>query len=297
MAIPIAATPRPTALPAGYEWDPATGTWFDPRTQQSGLWTPDEAARIVGETAPGMTAGAWKDAKGRMSKEVGANLAIAGGIGTAQTLASFIPTAQDVRNRKELGRLTDLESRGKLGLSGKERGQLEREMLTPVRALAHESRVRQEELASAAGGQSVGALVRARREENRGVAEQARAAGTAISRANLEKAEQQLQEIENRTEYKAGRQKQRIGAATNALVQTGAIAGRIAAGQALPEDITPDGLRKMFPELTTGPNPPDDETLTLWIQANKLDGSYIGGRLREKRAALGNVMGSTVAPA
>lgn len=295
MAQAIAATPRPSALPAIYEWKADTGEWFDPRTQTQGFWTPDEAARIASENAKAMSAVDWKGANQRMTKEVGTNLGIAAGLGTAQALASFIPTAQDVRNRKELGRLTALEEKGKLGLSGKERGQLEREMLTPVRALAHESRVREEELAAASGGQSVGALVRARREENRGVAEQARAAGTAISRANLQRAQEQMDEIDRRTSYKDQRQQERIGSVKTAIGQVGAIAGKVAAGQAIPEGITPDGLRKMFPgEL----DDLDDETLTLWLQANKIDGSYIAGRRRERLGGSGldQMMNSSVAP-
>jgi hypothetical protein len=269
MAAPIAATPRPPGLPPEYVWDGVTGMYVDPKTGTKAAWTGAAPTAITGE--------AYDAATKRMMKEVGGNLALSGGLQVAQSLLDFVPTAQDRRNKQEIAKLEQMEERGTLGLSGQERSQLERDLLNPTRALAHESRQREEELAAASGGRDVGSLVRANREERRRVDAATQQAGSAISRANLEKADAQLRELEQRYAYKSERAGQRLDSAQRGIAEVGKLVGKTAAAQAQEVPLTVADLKTAYPALVDL----DDATLALWLKVDARTPGYLNSKVRE----------------
>jgi hypothetical protein len=174
-----------------------------------------------------------KELQARTAKDIGTSAAISGGLQALQLGLQAVPTAQDVRNRQKLADLKRLEEQGKMGLTGKERTQLEQELLAPVAAQARETRMRQEAIQASAGGTSAADVVRAQREATRTTAAAAQQAGMAISRMNLDRAAQQLRELEERTAYKAERQKGLLQAGAQAVGGMGAVAGQVRAAQAV----------------------------------------------------------------
>lgn len=248
MADPVSTSLTTTAdpsVPEGFRRDPKTG-------------------QLVPLAAP-MSDTDRKLASQMMTKELAANAGIAAGLQALQFGASFIDTPQDKRNEEQLAKLERLEEEGRLGLSGSERDQLNRELMDPVRALAGESRQRSEALQAASGNsQSAGALVRAGREERRDVQEAAQKAGVAIGRANLEKAAAQLDELESRVAYESNREAQRIQQGTAIIEGMAPLVGKAAAGQAQVRKATPDEIRAAHPELA---NVPDDELLRYYEAA------------------------------
>ena len=229
------------------------------------------------------TAAGLQMANATLAKELAVNAGIAGALGAAQLGMSFIPTAQDERNKAQLAELERLEREGRLGLSGNERAQLTREMMNPVRALARESRLNTEAAQASMGNTtSVANVTRAAREERRDVQEAAGKAGAAIGRANLEKAAQQLQELEQRTAYQSNREADRIGMGMRTLSQVSPMLGQAAAAQVQVRQPTPDEIRKMYPQLA---GMTDDQLLALHAD------NVAAGQAE----ALGRVMQGTVA--
>lgn len=174
----------------------------------------------------------------------------AAGIGAAgqalQAGVSFIPTGADRENNQALARL---EARRKAGTTGKDARRdaiMDRELMSPVRALATESRQRTEaRLAASGANKSAGDIQRARETEQRVVAEGARGAGLQKAKARSVRIDQELQELQNRLNFKGQQQRARIDAVGSALGAVGSAAGTIAAYQALP---TPDtaGMQSVF---------------------------------------------------
>ena len=168
-------------------------------------------------------------------RDIMSNMLISG-VGQGLQLGTMlVPTAQDVRNKEELDRLQRLQAQGKLGLTGRERAQAEATMLSPVRALATEDRKRAEGRLATMGNQtSAAGLDRVERQASDRAQQQGLAAGMQISKMHLDKAAQQLNEIEERIAYKAERQKGQREFIAQSLGQVGGIVGEAMASRAVP---------------------------------------------------------------
>ena len=197
------------------------------------------------------------------NRDILTNMLLSTGAQALQYRAMKKDTAQDVRNKEQLARLERLEAQGRLGLSGQERRQAEATMLSPVRALATEDRRRAEGRLAMMGNQSSAAgLDRTERQASDRAQQQGLAAGMEISKMHLDKAAQQLNELEERTAYEAERTKGQREFIAQSLGQLGGIAGQAMASRAVPKlniDNIPAEQRaeivQLLLEASADPNP------------------------------------------
>lgn len=269
MAYTFQTSYQPGAV-EGYTIDPVTGR------------------RVPSSTLTAMSPMSTADMKlanKALGKELAVNAGIAGIGQLAQLGASFIPTAQDARNKEKLAELQQLEETGQLGLSASERQQLEAETMNPVKALARESRLRSEAAQASMGeGTSAADVTRAAREERRDVQAAAQNAGIAIGRANLEKAAEQVSELESRIAYKSNRAADRIKQGEAIVGGMAPLVGRAAAAQASVREPSVAELKKAYPELAGL----EDDAILTWYRAasskaqndafQRLASGYVGGQ-------------------
>ena len=197
------------------------------------------------------------------NRDILTNMLLSTGAQALQYRAMKKDTAQDVRNKEQLARLERLEAQGRLGLSGQERRQAEATMLSPVRALATEDRRRAEGRLAMMGNQSSAAgLDRVERQAGDKAQKAGLAAGMEISKMHLDKAAQQLNELEERTAYEAERTKGQREFIAQSLGQLGGIAGQAMASRAVPKlniDNIPAEQRaeivQLLLEASADPNP------------------------------------------
>lgn len=161
---------------------------------------------------------------------VGAQSLVGGLLTAAQIGAAAMPTAADDFNEAELTKLTNLEKAGKLGLSAGQRQQAEATTMNPVRALATEGRQRGEAFLASGGGGDVAGMQRENIATKKAVTDAAVRAGIAINEADLAAEERQRLEMEQRREYKSGRQKQPFEMIGQALGAAAKDYGKVAAG-------------------------------------------------------------------
>ena len=158
---------------------------------------------------------------------------VAAGIGAAAQLGqlglTFVNTAQDKKNKE---RLAELESTRK-GLSADERRVAEDTMMNPVRAMATESRQKNEASLAAMGGSSVADLTRVRRESERRVGEAGVQAGANIAKLDLDAAAAQRAEEESRRSYESSRARQRIEMLGQTLAKGAEMMGPVLASSAV----------------------------------------------------------------
>ena len=168
-------------------------------------------------------------------RDIMANMLLSSVGQAAQIGAMYADTKQDTRNKEQLEKLEKLEAQGKLGLTGRERRQAEATMLSPVRALATEDRLRAEGRLAMLGNQSSAAgLDRVERQAGDKAQKAGLAAGMEISKLHLDKAAQQLNELEERTAYEGERKKGQREFIAQSLGQLGSIAGEAMASRAVP---------------------------------------------------------------
>jgi hypothetical protein len=167
-------------------------------------------------------------------RDIWSNVGLGAGVGAAQMALQAIPTAFDRHNKERLDYLQQLQANGKLGLSGEERTQMERTLLTPVRALATEGRQRTEAQIAGAGDTSAAAVNDARDAAQRQAQDAAAVAAGKISQANLDMANAQLQEIESRVMHKADKQKAILSTAAKTISGVGETVATARAGRAVP---------------------------------------------------------------
>ena len=213
------------------------------------------------------------------NRDILTNMLLSAGGQALQYRAMKKDTAQDVRNKEQLARLKRLEAQGRLGLSGRERRQAEATMLSPVRALATEDRRRAESRLATMGNQTSAAdLDRVERQASDRAQQQGLAAGMQISQMHLEKAAQQLNELEERTAYEAERTKGQREFIAQSLGQLGGIAGQAMASRAVPklniDDIPADQrteIVELLLEASADPNPLSRARKMKMLEA------YLGG--------------------
>lgn len=189
--------------------------------------------------------------------------AISAGLQAAQLAAMLMPTAQDRENKKRLEELEKLRDQGRLGLTGAERAEAETAMLNPVRALATEQRQRSEAQMAGMGQQlSAADLQRAEKVSQQQAQDKAFQAGATISQMNLDRAQQQLTELQQRIAYKSERQKGRLEAGSQAIGQAGQLLGQVRATKAVPQldlsqipEESQDMVRDMVMEAMREDNP------------------------------------------
>ena len=152
-------------------------------------------------------------------------------------------------------------------------------MLSPVRALAAEDRRRAESRLATMGNQTSAAdLDRVERQASDRAQQQGLAAGMQISQMHLEKAAQQLNELEERTAYEAERTKGQREFIAQSLGQLGGIAGQAMASRAVPklniDDIPADQrteIIELLLEASADPNPLSRARKMKMLEA------YLGG--------------------
>jgi hypothetical protein len=178
-------------------------------------------------------------------------LGTAGAVGMPATPKRKAPTAQDHRNNEQLAALEHAEATNTLGLSGDESNLLWQNQMNPVRTLATQARNEHEALHATVGGsRSAADMNRAADREQRQLQTSAQQAGMNISTAHLQRKAQQIQELEERTAYKAKRQAQRRDAFASFLTKLGGMGGEYLAAQ------TPDRLN-VQPMIDAGYSPED----------------------------------------
>lgn len=168
-------------------------------------------------------------------RDIMSNMLISG-VGQGLQLGTmFVPTAQDRQNKAELDRLQRLQAQGKLGLTGRERALLEATKLSPARALATEDRKRAEARLATMGNQvSAADLNRVETQASDRAQQQGLAAGMQISKMHLDKAAQQLNDIEERIAYQGERAKGRLEFGSQALGEGAKAVAQARASRAVP---------------------------------------------------------------
>ena len=172
-------------------------------------------------------------------------MALVGGIGSAVQLGqAFMPktfgNVQDRYAAEQIEELQAREARGQLGLSEGERAEMERQMMDPVRTMSRDiQRAGEAERASTGAVTSAAAQVRADRERQRLIADQARQAGAQIAQADMAKADQELRKMEQLMAYKAQRQQQALANLQQTGMQVAQLAGLSRAGRAM-NVVSPD---------------------------------------------------------
>ena len=142
--------------------------------------------------------------------------ALIGGLGAAAQLGQVIAprTLGNIQDRyaaEELDRLQGLERRGQLVLQRREKREMERQMMDPVRTMSRDiQRAGEAERASTGVVTSAASQVRADRERQRLIADQARQFGAQIAAADMAKADQQMRKMEQLIAYKGQRSQQAI---------------------------------------------------------------------------------------
>jgi len=224
-----------------------TGQWIaiDDATGQPVPTPPPGATAYMGDADPfaqGATAADIKAQQLKGAEEAG----IAGAAGAAADLGklglSFINTPQDTYNTQRLKTLNDLESSGQLGLSGGERQVAEGTLLNPVRALATENRQRAEAQLAGMGRNSAADLVRVRQANEEATNKAALQAGEQIEQLNLQAADKQRQEAEERRAYESSRQRERIQLGMDTITGLAKTAGPVLSSLATP---TAPGLSQL----------------------------------------------------
>lgn len=264
MAMYPSADPASTLYMGGLDYQHGLGTPVEFFTSQA----PVPAAETPSEIAPAQT-GAALTANQQAARRQLYTTAGIGALGAGLQLATqAIPTAQDRRNRERLMELQRLEQSGGLGLSGEERAMMEQALMGPVRTMAAEERARGEAAEASMGGTSAADLSRRRREAAQRVDVAGQRAGLAIGQAELQRAKEQLDELEQRTAYKAERQKGMLQTVAQTIGGLGPSAGMVRAAQAVPG-------YDLQPWVDKGFSPADAA-----IMAGMLQDPYTGGRIK-----------------
>lgn len=241
--------------------------------------------RAAGAYAPGeddLTAGDVKR-QGQQALREMATQGLIGVAGTGAELAlSAIPTAADRRNNERLATLDAAEKSGTLGLGAQERQALTAALLNPVRAEATEAQQHADARLASMGNTSAAAQLGVARANDEATRKAALAAGTQIMQADIAAKNRQLQELDERTAYKAERAAQRLNAAGGLVDSLAGTLGRVAAAQATKRDpydaeidkardaIDPVTGMRMFPELQ---NMDNGQARSFW---SKNRDKYVG---------------------
>lgn len=153
----------------------------------------------------------------------------AAGLQAGQSALTALPTKQSRYNRDELDGLLARKRTGQLGLDAKERQNLERTAMDPVRAMSEQARREQEATAASlagAGGVNAADLAQIRRGEQAAIADAAQQAGVQIGLADQAEAQREEAEIEQRLAAKAARTVDVVGGFSSLVGQTAGLLGQ-----------------------------------------------------------------------
>ena len=160
-------------------------------------------------------------------------LAIAGGAGLAQGIATAAPSRYYKTNRERIEALQKQFEQDSFGLTGQERAALEREFFSPIQAAATEQRGRGEAMLAAGGLTSGADLSAIRREMGRTQAEGGQRAAAAVEQIAMgEKARQEAEakaELESRQAAQEARRRDVLNAILGPIAQVAGAAGAAAA--------------------------------------------------------------------
>jgi len=187
----------------------------------------------------------WWAAAADLTRQAGPELAVGAATTAAQYGLMAAPTAYDRENKAELERLRQMQAQGRLGLDEQERQIMERQQLSPVRAIAGEQQMRDEAAMASSGNYSAAARDAFLRRGRDAVAEQARRAGLAIAEQDLARKRQQEREIQERTAYQAQTQQRNRQFLAQALGGLAEPIGTAMAGRAVAE-VDMEGLIRKF---------------------------------------------------
>lgn len=126
---------------------------------------------------------------------------------------------------QQLDRLTRKKQQGNLGLSGEQQQMMDQALNAPVQNAAAQARSRAEQIAAASGSSSGADLSRLRQEQGRTVATGAQNAAAQIQSADVQKRQQQLDEINRLTALKSGLKQDDYSSIFGGLSQVAGAAG------------------------------------------------------------------------
>jgi hypothetical protein len=172
-------------------------------------------------------------------KSVLGTTAAAGGL---QAAVSFVPTAQDTRNKEKLAELQRREKAGLLGKNAQEDAFLEASLMNPVRGLAtQQTQCGEAERASMGGTRSAREALQAQKAERQVVTQAAQQAGLKKAERYFQRKAAETQELEQRTAYKSEKAKNQLELLGNTIAGLSGLAGKYLAAE-VQETITPDQL-------------------------------------------------------
>lgn len=209
---------------------------YTSRTRRPATAT-DEAAEYMP-----LTEGEMVLADAARRQEMRSVLGATGAAGAAQLGLSYIPTAQDTRNKERLAELQRREKAGLLGKSAQEDVFLEASLMNPVRGLATQQTQRGEaERASMGGTRSARAALEAQKAERQVVTQAAQQAGLKKAERYFQRKAAETQELEQRTAYESEKAKNRLELLGATIAGLAGLRGKYMAAE-VQETVTPEQL-------------------------------------------------------
>ena len=206
----------------------------------------------------------------------------AGIAGGTQIGLSFVPTAQDRRNKEKLAELQRREKAGLLGKSAQEDVFLEASLMNPVRGLATQQTQRGEaERASMGGTRSARAALEAQKAERQVVTEAAQQAGLKKAERYFQRKAAETQELEQRTAYESEKAKNRLELIGNTIAGLAGLGGKYLAAE-VQETVTPEQLNAFLEASPENKGKPPEEILEAY---RKYRASSTAGDLSPRDAA------------
>lgn len=229
-------------------------------------------------------------------QEMRSVLGATGVAGAAQLGLSYIPTAQDTRNKERLAELQRREKAGLLGKSAQEDVLLEASLMNPVRGLATQQTQRGEaERASMGGTRSARAALEAQKAERQVVTQAAQQAGLKKAERYFQRKAAETQELEQRTAYESEKAKNRLELLGATIAGLSGLGGKYMAAE-VQETVTPEQLNAF---LEASPENKGQSPEAILEAYRKYRASSTTGDIAARDAALraaqasGNVMAPT----
>lgn len=211
-------------------------------------------------------------------------MALSGGLGLAQSVASLIPTAADKLNKERLKALQKLEEDGQLGLTDEERNKKDAALMAPVRAAATQAAEDNRRTQAATGITTGQSLATAQRVAGETQGRAAMGAKEYLDQLDTQKEEAQKNEIEQRTANKSARNAEKRQQFFSGLSQTAGEVGKLAGA--------PPEQTKMY-GLFGGKVRDPQSALQVPTAASQADRSYIADLVSRSGDKLNDVLLAT----
>jgi len=232
-------------------WEAQTGTYQPNQKAGTELPLPVDNYKSVDPQYVNAAQGDWQSRHPRwaaaadLTRQAGPEALLGAAVSAGQLALQAAPTTHSKEQERRLNELLAKREQGRLGLDEQERQIMERQQLSPVRAIAGEQQMRDEAAMASSGNFSAAARDASLRRGRDAVAEQARRAGLAIAQQDLVRKRQQEREIEELHGYKSMREIQNREFMAQALAGLAEPFGTAMAGRAVAE-VDMDGLIRKF---------------------------------------------------